>query len=76
MIQILRKNPELRNEKDLNFLLPIIKEIEFFKNNAIKLEHMIDVSQELRHEAMPAGEFVFYQGDYGDKFYVVLKGKV
>ena len=44
MIQILRKNPELRNEKDLNFLLPIIKEIEFFKSNAIKLEHMIDVS--------------------------------
>lgn len=45
MIQILRKNPELRNEKDLNFLLPIIKEIEFFKNIAgIMEEHIIDVS--------------------------------
>lgn len=22
------------------------------------------------------GEFVFYQGDYGDKFYVILKGGV
>jgi hypothetical protein len=33
MIQILKKNPELRTEKDVNFLVPLIREIDFFKNN-------------------------------------------
>jgi len=31
---------------------------------------------ELRYEFVPAGDFVFYQGDYGDRFYVILRGKV
>jgi hypothetical protein len=34
------------------------------------------VCTELKYELIPGGEFVFYQGDYGDKFYVILKGKV
>jgi Cyclic nucleotide-binding domain len=76
MIQILKKNPELRHEKDLNFLVPIIREIEFFKSTSIQTHHMVDVCQELRYECMQPGEFVFYQGDYGDKFYIILKGKV
>jgi CRP-like cAMP-binding protein len=76
MVQILKKNPELRNEKDLNFLVPIIREIEVFKNSHIQTHHLVDVCQELRYEIMYPGEFVFHQGDYGDKFYVVLKGSV
>ena len=76
MIQILKKNPELRTEKDVNFLVPLIREIDFFKNNQIKNEHLNDVASELRYEMIPAGDFVFYQGDYGDKFYIILKGRV
>lgn len=37
---------------------------------------MVDVCTELKYELINGGEFVFYQGDYGDKFYVILKGKV
>ena len=77
MVQILKKNPEARNERDLNLLVPIVREIEFFKTNgSIETQHMVDVCQELRHEVALPGDFVFYQGEYGDKFYVILKGKV
>jgi CRP-like cAMP-binding protein len=76
MVQILKKNPELRNEKDLHTLAPLIREIEFFKNHSIQAQHLADVCQELRHEIIPQGDFVFYQGDYGDKFYVILSGRV
>jgi hypothetical protein len=34
MVQILKKNPEGRTDKDLNFLVPIVREIEFFKGNS------------------------------------------
>jgi len=34
------------------------------------------VASELRYEMIPAGDFVFYQGDYGDRFYIILKGRV
>jgi CRP-like cAMP-binding protein len=76
MINLLKKNPEVRNDKDLNVLVPIVREIEFFKNNSIQTHHLVDVCSELRYEMIPAGNFVFYQGDYGDKFYVILKGRV
>lgn len=76
MIQILRKNPELRTEKDLNALVPLLREVEFFRTNSIQTQHLVDVCSELRHEIIPSGEFVFYQGDYGDKFYVILSGRV
>ena len=31
---------------------------------------------ELRHETYRKGEYVFHQGDYGDKFYIILNGRV
>ncbi len=76
MISILKKNPESRTDKNLDTLVPIVKEIEFFRVNQIDTRHMVDVCTELKYELSPDGEFVFYQGDYGDKFYVILKGKV
>ncbi len=76
MISILKKNPESRTDKNLDTLVPIVKEIEFFRVNQIDTRHMVDVCTELKYELIPDGEFVFYQGDYGDKFYVILKGKV
>jgi CRP-like cAMP-binding protein len=30
----------------------------------------------MRHEFVPKGQFVFRQGDYGDKFYIIIRGKV
>ncbi len=76
MISILKKNPEARTDKNLDTLVPIVREIEFFRVNQIDAHHMVDVCTELKYELIHRGEFVFYQGDYGDKFYVILKGKV
>jgi len=61
MVQILKKNPESRTDKDLNFLVPIVREVDFFKaNSGIQTHHLVDVCQELRYEVVPAGEFVFF----------------
>ncbi|CDW86844.1 cyclic nucleotide-binding domain containing protein [Stylonychia lemnae] len=76
VISILKKNPEFRTEKDLNNLAPLIKEIQFFKQRNIEGAHLNDICMELRYEYLQAGDFVFYQGDYGDRFYVILRGKV
>ena len=75
-IAVLKKNPESRSEKDLNILAPYIKEIPFFKARNIEGSHLNDICSELRYEQYSAGEFVFHLGDYGDRFYVILKGKV
>lgn len=37
---------------------------------------MVQICQELKHEFYKEGEAVFKQGEYGDKFYVILKGEV
>ena len=43
IIAILRKNPEYRHEKDLNVLVPLIKEIQFFKSRQIQTHNIIDI---------------------------------
>jgi hypothetical protein len=76
IIQILKKNPEYRTEKDLTLIEPLIKEIKFFKDREIHGQHLQEICMELKYEHMNRGDFVFRQGDYGDKFYIILKGKV
>ncbi|CDW89498.1 UNKNOWN [Stylonychia lemnae] len=76
IIQILKKNPEFRNDKDLSVLAPMLREIKFFKEREIQDHHLIDLCLELKYEQIESGSFVFKQGDYGDKFYIILKGKV
>jgi hypothetical protein len=43
MIQILKKNPEGRTDKEMNFLLPIVREIDIFRNNKIQTHHLVDI---------------------------------
>ena len=72
IISILKKNPELRTERDLNTLLPLIKQVEFFKKKKIRQEHIVEICSELRYHSVTAGEFVFKQNDYGDSFFIIL----
>lgn len=37
---------------------------------------MTEVCSELRYEFMPAGSYAFHHGEYGDKFYIIIQGKV
>ena len=59
IIQILKKNPELRSDKDLTVLEPLIKEVKFFKERQIEKHHLNEICAELTFEFMPANEFVF-----------------
>ena len=54
----------------------MIREIQFFKNRQISGNNLNDICDELRYEFIPAGHFVFKQGDYGDRFYIILNGLV
>ena len=73
---ILKKNPEARNDKDLNQLIPYIKENHFFKQRQINYKHLTEVCSMMRYEYFAKGDFVFTQGDHGDKFYIILDGSV
>lgn len=66
----------MRSEKDLQILAPLLQEIPFFKQRNIEGSSLQDISSELAFEQCQAGEFVFKQGDYGDRFYIILHGKV
>ena len=57
-------------------MLPIIKEIAFFKNKNIHGQDLVQICQEMKHEFYREGEAVFKQGEYGDKFYIILRGEV
>jgi signal-transduction protein with cAMP-binding, CBS, and nucleotidyltransferase domain len=76
VIAILKKNLEARNDKDLNQLIPYIKENHFFKQRQINYKHLTEVCSVMKYEYFPKGDFVFTQGDYGDKFYIILNGSV
>lgn len=57
-------------------MTPLIKEINFFKSKNLQGQDIIQICQELKHEFYYAGEAVFRHGEYGEKFYVILKGEV
>lgn len=57
-------------------MVPLMKEIQFFQKMKIQGQDLVQICQELKHEFYKEGEVVFKQGEYGDKFYVILKGEV
>ena len=36
----------------------------------------MEIYPKIKFEHFPAGEVVFNHGDYGDKFYIIMKGEV
>lgn len=57
-------------------LMPLLKELKFFKSKQIEGNDILQVCQEIKYEYMSQGDYVFKFGDTGDKFYVILKGEV
>lgn len=51
-------------------------ENKFFKSKDLQGQDLLQICQELKHEFYYAGEAVFKCGEYGEKFYIILKGKV
>ena len=63
--EILKKHSYQRTQEDLDVLIPYIKQDDF-----------LNLVQCLQHEQYGDQDKIFDWGDYGDKFYVVLKGSI
>lgn len=76
MIDLLKKPSNERNEKELHTLLSLLKDVHFFKERNILGSDLIEVGKELKYEVFDKDEYVFKAGEYGDKFFIILKGIV
>ncbi|CDW72769.1 UNKNOWN [Stylonychia lemnae] len=76
LIRILQKGQRTRNEKDLEHLVPLIKEIQFFKERDIKDQDFVEIVSCLTYENFKMGDTVFEWGTNGDKFYIIIEGHV
>ena len=67
---------DLRSNNDIRQLMPIVQSISFLKKENVKPRDFPEVCFSLQYMERPAGSFVVKFGDKGDKFFVLLKGKV
>ena len=76
IVPILKKPSYVRTDSDLAQLVPLIRSIQFFIERDIKAADFPEIVSCLTHEAYDQGEEVFDYNSFGDKFYVILSGKV
>lgn len=75
--QILSKPAEQRSTYELkNLLVPLMADISFFKERKLKTPDLNEVCGGLEYASYPNNSFVLRYGEVGDKFYIILKGKV
>ena len=79
----LAHQPNKRNQEMINYIKSYLKSMPSFMNviskeqNVNLSENLIEqISIHLRHEFIPRNNLVCRYGDRGDKFYIILKGKV
>ena len=54
----------------------MIMKIDFFKEREMKYDSCFHVAETLTYEYQKMDHVVFWQGDEGDKFYIVIDGEV
>ena len=57
-------------------MMPFVSQVRFFKERDILGFELRDMIKHLHYEFYESGETIFDQGSFGDKFYIVIKGKV
>ena len=67
----------MREDEELVDLLYFFKNNQFFKDfrNQNGLQGLCDCISRLNYLEIPKGNFVMRQGDFGDTYYIILKGK-
>ncbi|CAI2376116.1 unnamed protein product [Moneuplotes crassus] len=65
-----------RTKSDVDILLPLMKQIEFFKSSKISEQELGFICKKLNHLFVPEGKDVITYGEYGSEFYISLDGKV
>jgi len=75
---ILNKAPEERSQADLNHLAHLVVEVAFFKNLEATRgrDRLLKCLSRLTYSKTATNHAVFYQGEIGTEFYIILKGKV
>lgn len=48
----------------------------FKQDSALNMDSFSDIYPKIKYEHFAEGETVFSHGDYGDKFYIIIKGQV
>ena len=76
MIKCLMKPSHLRSEHDCLNLIAYMKNVKFFAQRDVKDQDFQSIIDCLQHESFQPGEAIMQYGDYGDKFYIILKGSV
>ena len=56
----------------------MIGQIKFFKDNKDSFikKDLLEICMNMKYKFKEAGETVFYQGDIGEEFFIIIKGKV
>lgn len=71
------KEPGKRTEEEIDNLISVIKDIDFFKKRTdLNYSDLRDLAQTFTHQTNQKGEILCEYGDIADKFYVVLFGQV
>ena len=71
------QNDNKKNAKDAeSYIVPLLQEKYFFKvKYPMAKKDLIELSNFAKYEVFNEGETVFKQGDFADKFYLILKGQ-
>lgn len=82
LVQILGSPVNERSKKDVETLMPILKNLPLIKNNEFlqqsgKEDTVVEeLCQVLTLYKLKAGQTVFRLGDYGNIFYIIINGTV
>lgn len=76
VIAILKKRVTNRSERDINKLINFFKDNKFFADFLVEngREALMDWYMCLKYQQVKEGNYVMRQGDYGDMYYIILKG--
>ena len=74
---ILKKAPKQRTEEDLDLLMEVLREIEFFRSKPeLTYGDLRELAQTFSYEVAEADQTLFKEGDPAEKFYLILEGSV
>ena len=73
---VLKKGVKQRSEAEKKKIVPLLKKIEFFQTWDLSDENYLNLINALHFERAFQGSILFEIGQQGDKFYLILHGKV
>lgn len=76
IVSVLQKPHDKRSQEEIDLLVVLIKNLEFFKTREIKEKHYPEIVPCLKLQKFKTGDFVFHKGDEGQHFYIIISGTI